>query len=84
MAYMDTLMTSISDPILGIVNSVVAILPGVVAALIILLVGYLIGWAVSVLLRRVFHEIKFDTWLVKKTGLGRSAGDFAFGDTLST
>lgn len=56
----------------GVVNTV----PGIVAAIIILVVGYLVAWVIGFVIDKALHQIKLDRWLVEKTHVGELLGDF--------
>lgn len=69
--------------LLKIVQEVIEAIPNVVAALIVLLAGYLIAWLVHWGVKNGLHKAKFDEYLVKKTELKNLLGGFALGDSLS-
>ena len=54
-----------ADPVLTIWNSIVSILPGIVFALLTIVLGYIIGTFVGWIIKRALQKVKLDDWLVK-------------------
>ena len=54
-----------ADPVLAIWNSIVSILPGIVFALLTIVLGYIIGTFVGWIIKRALQKVKLDDWLVK-------------------
>lgn len=79
MAFADTLSTigaSIVDPLLSIWYWLVRAVPDVIAAFIILLVGWLVAKVVQYVLEKVLERVKFDDWVFAKTNLASVVGKF--------
>ena len=74
MPFFDQIGRSVVDPLARLWDGFVAVLPGVVGALIVLIVGYLIAWLIAVAILKIFQRVKLDKWLVDKTGIGKVAG----------
>lgn len=80
MAFAETLSkigASIVDPLLSIWYWLVRAVPDLIAAVIILLVGWLVAVAVQYVLEKVLEKINFDEWVFKKTNLSQVVGKFA-------
>lgn len=67
---------SVVDPILSIWYWLVKAIPDLIAALIILIVGYLVAWLVSSLVEKVLRRIKFNEWVFEKTNMSTAVGKF--------
>jgi len=57
-------------------NRFVEYFPSVVGAIIILIIGYIIGVIAGLAVRKFLERIKADDWLVKKTKISKTFGDF--------
>lgn len=71
----EELGTSVMNPLLGIYEGFVDLIPGIVGAIIVLLVGYIIAGLISTIVDRVLHKVKFDKWVIEKTHMKKLAGD---------
>jgi len=67
---------SLLAPLQQIWYSFVQSVPGLLAAIIVILVGYIVANIVARLLTKVFDKAKFDKWCVDKTHLKNILGDF--------
>lgn len=74
--FLNKIGASIIDPLASIWYWLVQTVPDIIAAIIILIVGYLIALAISTILERVLTRIKFDEWLFEKTNLSQEIGRF--------
>ena len=54
-----------ADPVLAIWNSIVSILPGIVFALLTIVLGYIVGSFVGWIIKHALQKVKLDDWLVK-------------------
>ncbi len=61
------------DPLVVLWNSIVLVVPGVLKALLILIVGYIVGWAFGLLTHKFIDSLKVDKQL-KKAGYAHSIG----------
>ena len=61
---------------MSIYEGFIDVLPGVVGAIIVLLIGYIIAGLISTIIDKVLHKIKFDKWVIEKTHIKRVAGEF--------
>jgi hypothetical protein len=74
---------NIIDPLLRIWDGIISTVPGVVAAIIILVVGYLIAWVIGYVVDRALTQIKLDKWIVEKTHMQKIIGAFRLTHFLS-
>ncbi len=70
-------------PLLDIWNGALKSIPGLVAALLVLIVGYIVAWAISYVLEHILERIKLDKWVVQQTHMKRLAGGFRLSHLLS-
>lgn len=75
--------TNILAPLLTLWENIVGTVPGILAAVIVLLVGYIIAWAVSYVLEHILDKIQFDKWIVQETHMTKHAGDLRLGHFLA-
>lgn len=68
--------SSVISPLFSIYQGFINILPGLIGAIIVLLVGYVIAGLVSTILLKVLQRAKLDKWLIEKTHMKKIAGDF--------
>lgn len=61
------------DPLVELWNGFVSVLPGVIAAIIILIIGYFVSLALGYAVKRILIKSKIDTWM-KKSQLDDSIG----------
>jgi len=67
---------SIVDPFVASWQWLVNAVPSVIAAIVILVAGYLVALAVSTLVENLLNRIKFDRWVFEKTNLAHAIGKF--------
>lgn len=70
---------NILDPILSLWNAFISALPGIAAAIVLVVFGYLISWVIGFVVREILMRVGFDNWLAK-TKLNKAIG----GASLST
>ncbi|MEM4247213.1 MAG: hypothetical protein QXR48_04445 [Candidatus Woesearchaeota archaeon] len=75
-AFLSNIGASIVDPFVSIWLWLVKAVPDIIAAIVILIVGYLVALAVSAVLEKVLRRIKFDEWVFEKTNMSRAIGKF--------
>jgi hypothetical protein len=75
-AFLSNIGASIVDPFVSIWLWLVKSVPDIVAALVILIVGYLVALAVSSIVEGLLKRIKFDEWVFDKTNLSHAVGKF--------
>ncbi len=66
-------MIALTEPFLNLWNSTVNFLPGIIGAIVILIIGYLVGWILGWIVEKVLAKIKLGK--VQKFGFFRAAGD---------
>ncbi len=70
------LLEEVTSPFLRLGYGVIDAVPGVIAAVLILIVGYVVAWIVSRILGGVLDRAHFDKWVLHKTNLSRIVGEF--------
>lgn len=60
---------ALADPLINLWNSLVGILPGLIAAIVILIIGYLISWAVGFLVKKFLEKTAVMETLVEKASI---------------
>lgn len=83
MAIVQEFSASLLDPLYSIWRGVTTTVPGIVAAIILLLVGYLIAKLIHMIVKRALDGVKFDKWLQEKTEIKQLTGSFKFSDSLA-
>ncbi len=76
MAFLQQLGASIVDPLYALWQGLVNVVPGIIAAIIILLFGYFVAVIIGNILEKVLVKIKLDSWALKKTNMTRVIGAF--------
>jgi hypothetical protein len=66
---------SIAQPLLDLILNIGKVLPGLVAAVLVLIFGYLVAWVVYYLLGKLFDYVRLDEYVVKKTNLNKRVGN---------
>ena len=74
--FLSDIGASLVDPFVSIWFWLVRAVPDFIAAIVILIVGYLVAIAVSTILENVLVRIKFNEWVFKKTNLSSAVGAF--------
>ncbi len=72
------------DPLTTIYYSVVQMLPGLVAGIVILLFGYLVAQIVAYVMQKIVVRGKLDKWLFERTGLKSVVGRFDLAEFVHT
>lgn len=65
MTFVEQISSGVMDPIVLIWNSLVGIIPGIMAALIILMLGYVVALLVGAFAKGLVKFTKVDNWMVK-------------------
>lgn len=79
----DQLSASIAQPLASLWNGFVGFVPGLIGAIAVLIIGYLVGLLVYVVLSAIFNKIKLDKLVLDHAGLSKSVGKFKVGETLA-
>lgn len=77
------LSAGILGPLVNVWDGVLKSIPGVIGALIILILGYVVAWAISYVLEHVLERIKLNQWVVQQTHVKKIAGGFNLSHLLS-
>ncbi|MBN1644750.1 hypothetical protein JW851_01750 [Candidatus Woesearchaeota archaeon] len=67
---------NIIDPLLRIWDGIISTVPGIVAAIVILVVGYLIAWVIGYIVEKTLTKIQLDKWILEKTHMQKIIGAF--------
>ncbi len=67
---------SIVDPFVSIWLWLVKAVPDIVAAIIILIVGYIVALVISGIVEKVLRRVKLDDWVFEKTRISHAVGRF--------
>jgi len=70
------------NPLVNLWNSFVKIIPGIIGALIVLIVGYTIGWIVGFVVKKVLHKAKLDQLVMKDAAVKKIVGEFELSSLL--
>lgn len=57
-------------------NRTVEVIPGIIGAIIILALGYFLGWLLFVLVEKGLVKLRLDKWVIEETGLKKVIGRF--------
>ena len=80
----EQLGASIWQPLVKLWYGVVDAVPGIIAAIIVLIVGYIVACILGRIVRGILEKINFDKWVVQKTDLTRVLGKFKLSRFLGT
>jgi len=75
---------SLLNPLINLWNGVVTTLPGIIAALIVIIVGWLFAVLISLVVRKVLVKVKLDEHVIEKTHLSKHMGKFDLTGFLAT
>ena len=76
MALLSQIGVNIIDPLLRIWDGLISTVPGIVAAIVILIVGYLVAWVIGYVVDKALEQIKLDKWVLEKTHMQKIIGAF--------
>ena len=65
MAFIETVGQAIVDLLISVLNSAVLVIPGIVAALVVLIIGFIIGSAFEIVVRHLLQRSRLDQQLIK-------------------
>src|SRR3989338_8185269 len=68
-------MITYTEPFLRLWDSVVNILPGIIGAFLILIIGYVVGWVVSWIVEKGLTKIQFNKCVIGKTNVCKATGN---------
>ncbi len=70
------IIEEVTSPFLRLAYGVIDAVPGVLAAVLILLLGYFVALILSKVLGHLLARLKFDSWVLHKTNLSHVVGEF--------
>jgi len=76
MGILTELGVSVIEPLRSIWNGIIQTVPGVVAAIILLIIGYIVALIIAYIVDQVLERIKFDKWVLDKTHAAKTFGKF--------
>jgi len=74
MAILNELGFSVMAPLKSLWYGLVQTVPGIVAAIILLIIGYIVALIIAYLVDKVLEQIKFDKWVLDKTHATKAFG----------
>jgi hypothetical protein len=74
--FLGSIGASIVDPLLSIWYWLVRAVPDIIAALVILIVGYFVALVVEYVIENVLRRVRFDEWVFTKTNISHAVGRF--------
>ncbi|NQV08849.1 hypothetical protein HQ529_03290 [Candidatus Woesearchaeota archaeon] len=75
---------SLLNPLINLWNGLVTTLPGILASLVVLILGWLFAVVISWVVKHVLHKIKLDEHVIEKTHLSKHVGKFNLTNFLAT
>ena len=76
MAFLEEAGQVILNPLVNLWNSFVEVIPGLAGAILVLIIGYLVGGIVGFVIKKVLNKAKIDKLLLEKTTLEKVTGKF--------
>jgi len=70
------IIEEVTSPFLRLAYGVIDAVPGVIAAILILVIGYIVAWVLGRIVGGVLDRIKFDRWALQKTNMSKVVGEF--------
>lgn len=70
------LVEEVTGPFLRLFYGVVDAVPGVIAAILVLIVGYIVAWVLSKVVGGILKRVHFDKWVLQKTNISKVIGEF--------
>lgn len=70
------LFENVASPFLRLAYGIIDAVPGVIAAILILVVGYLVAWILSRIVGGILDKARFDKWVLHKTNIKHVLGEF--------
>lgn len=68
--------SSAVEPLYKLWLGLLDIVPGIVAALVVLLIGYFVAAAIGIIVRKALEKVKFEKWMLKRTKIKAWLGGF--------
>ncbi|VVB81257.1 Uncharacterised protein [uncultured archaeon] len=70
------LLEEVASPFMRLGYGVIDAVPGVIAAILILIVGYIVAWIASRIVGGILDKVRFDRWVLHKTNFTSVVGEF--------
>ena len=83
MGIITELGVSVIEPLRSIWTGMVQTVPGIVAAIILLIIGYIVALIIAYVVDQVLERIKFDKWVLDKTHAAKTFGKFKLSNFLA-
>lgn len=83
MGIITELGVSVMEPLRSIWYGIIQTVPGIVAAIILLIIGYLVAMLIAYIVDNLLEKIKFDKWVLDKTHAAKAFGKFKLGKFLA-
>ena len=83
MALLDQIGRSVLDPIATLWDGFVALLPGMVGAILVLIIGYIIAAVIASVVLKILKKVKLNKWLVDRTGMKKVSGSIKLSELLA-
>lgn len=74
---------SIMSPLMSIWEGIINSVPGILGAVIIVIVGYIVAMIISYVVDKVLGRIQFDKYVLEKTSASKTVGRFRLGHFLA-
>jgi len=74
---------SVMEPLRSLWIGIIQTVPGIVAAIILLIIGYIVGLIIAYIVDKVLTQIKFDKWVLEKTHAAKVFGKFRLSNFLA-
>ena len=68
------ILEQVTSPFLRMAYGVIDAVPGIIAALLILVVGYIVAWVLGRIVGGILDRVKFDKWVLHKTNAAHVLG----------
>lgn len=70
------IIEEVTSPFLRLGYGLMDAVPGVIAAILILVIGYIVAWVLGRIVGGVLDRIRFDRWVLQKTNMSKVVGEF--------
>jgi xanthosine utilization system XapX-like protein len=77
------IIQEIASPFLRLIYGFVDAVPGLIAAALIIVLGWLVGKLIHRVVTEILDRVRFDDWVLKHTSVNKTIGDFEFGRFLA-
>jgi len=81
--FLTNVSTKIQESVLNLIKGVFDSIPGILGAIIILLIGYIVALLISVGIKKALEKTKLDHYLIEQTNLSKAIGGLKLSYALS-